>query len=150
MTGYFPPALTPAAASPIGEYGELSRGTGMAMVVRTSLLVLLTWRLLLPPGVCLCQFIHPAASLLARLLGNEPPAPEPEEEGHLAGCPASKLGPGLRAQPADPPAPPAPAFDSPALAGGSPTPSAALTPLPDHAVSPGTAPLYVILCAFLL
>jgi hypothetical protein len=122
----------------------------MAMVFRTSLLVLLTWRLLLPPGVCLCQFIRPAAALLARLLDKEPPAPEPEEDGHLAGCPASKLGPGLRAQPADLPTPPALAFDSPALAGCSSAPAASLTSLPDRDVLPATTPLYVTLCAFLL
>jgi hypothetical protein len=122
----------------------------VSVVLRTSLLLLLTWRLLLPPGVCLCQFIRPAAALLARVLGHEPPAPEPEEDGHLAGCPASRLGPSLRAQPADPPSPPAPAFDSLALANGSPPPSIALPLLPDHPRLTGTAPLHVILCAFLI
>jgi hypothetical protein len=122
----------------------------VAVVLRTSLLVFLTWRLLLPPGVCLCQFIRPAAVLLARVLGNEPPAPEPEEDGHLAGCPASRLGPSLRVQPADPPSPPAPAFDSPALADATPAPSVALPPLPDRTLPLGTTPLYVILCAFLI
>jgi hypothetical protein len=122
----------------------------MAMVFRTSLLVLLTWRLLLPPGVCLCQFIRPAATLLARLLDREPPAPEPEEDGHLAGCPVSKLGPSLRAQPADLPTPPALAFDSPAFPACPSAPGASLTSPPDRFVWPVTTPLYVTLCAFLL
>jgi hypothetical protein len=123
---------------------------GMAVVLRTSLLVVLTWRLLLPPGVCLCQFIHPAATLLARILGHEPPAPEPEEDGHLAGCPVSKLGPSLRAQPDEPPSPPAPALDGLTLVGGASVPSITLAPLPNQPPPHGTAPLFVILCAFLL
>jgi hypothetical protein len=122
----------------------------MAIVLRTSLLLVLTWRLLLPPGLCLCQFIHPAAALLARVLGNEPPAPEPEEAGHLAGCPASKLGPGLRAPQADPPEAPAPALGSPAVADCPLAPSVVLPSLPDRALMPGTSPLYLILCAFLI
>jgi hypothetical protein len=122
----------------------------MAMVFRTSLLVVLTWRLLLPPGVCLCQFIHPAAVLLARVLGHEAPAPEPEEHGHLAGCPVAKLGPGLRAQPADPPTPPALSFDAPTLPTCPSAPSPSSAPLADDDVAAGTTPLYVTLCAFLL
>ncbi len=121
----------------------------MATVFRTSLLIVLTWRLLLPPGVCLCQLIHPAAVFLAQVLDHQPPEPEPEQEGHQAGCPVAKLGPSLRAQPADLPVPPALALDCPALSDCPALPAPSLAPLPENDVTAGTAPLYVKLCAFL-
>jgi hypothetical protein len=112
------------------------------------LLAVLTWRLLLPPGVCLCQLIYPAAGVLARLLGNEPPAPEPEDESHHQhGCPASRLGPSLRPQPPQPPAPPGLSLDGPVLAdllAAAP----AEQPLPsDHPFLTAPAPLFLTLCA---
>jgi hypothetical protein len=122
----------------------------VALVLRSSLLVLLTWRLLLPPGVCLCQLGHPAAVLLARLLGNEPPAPEPEDDNHHQhGCPASRLGPSLRPQPPEPPAPPAVALVGAGL-GPCPAAPAEYSPVVDQGPPTGTIPLFLRLCAFLI
>jgi hypothetical protein len=120
----------------------------VALVLRTSLLALLTWRLLLPPGVCLCQLGHPAAVLLARLLGNKLPAPEPEDENHHQhGCPASRLGPSLRPQPPDPPSPPTAA--APDHAGLGPNLAALIEEftLADQTPPDGTIPLFLALCA---
>lgn len=76
------------------------------------LFVLLTLRLLLPPGICVCQWHSPAARILAGLFktGKEvPPSPPAEnEDDHEPGCPASKLAAGMGLRPAaQPPLPPA-------------------------------------------
>jgi hypothetical protein len=79
---------------------------------RQVLFVLLTIRLLLPPGICVCQWHSPAARFVVSLLntGKEvpPPPPEEKEDDHEPGCPASKLAAGMGLRPASPPAlPPA-------------------------------------------
>jgi hypothetical protein len=77
-----------------------------------ALFVLLTIRLLLPPGICVCQWHAPAARWLVKLLNTGklvPPSPPVEnEDDHEPGCPASKLAAGMGLRPvAHPPAPPA-------------------------------------------
>jgi hypothetical protein len=67
------------------------------------LLVLLTIRLLMPPGICACQWSGPAAQLLLHALGADvpyvPPAqPEPDDD-HAPGCPASPLAQGMGVHP---------------------------------------------------
>jgi hypothetical protein len=69
------------------------------------LYVLMAVRLLLPPGICICQSAAPAARLLAHLLqtGMDVPTPEAEEDerdDHAPGCPASKLSTGMGLLPA--------------------------------------------------
>jgi hypothetical protein len=74
-------------------------------------------RLLLPPGICICQSGAPLARLIAALLGPVvPPAEAEDEEDHDPGCPKSKLsaGMGLR-PPVVLPAPPAACADGPVL-----------------------------------
>jgi hypothetical protein len=77
-----------------------------------TLFVLLTIRLMLPPGICVCQWHSPAARFVVGLLntGREvPPSPPVEkEDDHEPGCPASKLAAGMGLRPASPaPLPPA-------------------------------------------
>ncbi len=84
----------------------------MRRSVHQTLFVLLTLRLLLPPGICVCQWHSPAARILAGMFntGKEvPPPPPPEnEDDHEPGCPASKLAAGMGLRPASqPPLPPA-------------------------------------------
>jgi hypothetical protein len=71
------------------------------------LFVLLTIRLLLPPGICVCQWHSPAARYLASLFntGKEipPPPPAENEDDHEPGCPASKLAAGMGLRPATQP-----------------------------------------------
>jgi hypothetical protein len=67
------------------------------------LLVLITVRLLMPPGICICHLSSPAAYLLTVALGGEPPMPSTEpHDDHDPGCPASALAPALGLQPAGP------------------------------------------------
>jgi hypothetical protein len=112
------------------------------------LFVLITLRLLVPPGVCLCKLSSPAAHLLASVLGREAPAPEPEDEDHAAGCPASKLAEGMAVRPAAGPGAPDLALGQ-ALA--DPPPLTALaTPdadAPPPFGAPPDTPLYLTLCA---
>src|SRR5947209_7014983 len=66
------------------------------------LLVLLTVRLLMPPGICACRWSAPAAGLLVHLLGADTsvPVPAPEEDDdHAPGCPASPLAQGMGVHP---------------------------------------------------
>jgi hypothetical protein len=115
------------------------------------LLVLITLRLLLPPGICICNLSSPAAYLLSRALGGEPPAPEPDHhDDHHSGCPSSYLSLGMGVQPAAPgldadPALPAPVVELPA--GDTP---ATVARLPAHSHFLAAAPpLYVCHCALL-
>jgi hypothetical protein len=88
--------------------------------------------------------------LLARLLGNDPPAPEPEDDNHHQhGCPASRLGPSLRPQPPEPPAPPAVAL-GPACVDPCDAAPADPTSLPDPLPPAGTFPLFLTHCTLLL
>jgi hypothetical protein len=119
--------------------------------VHQLLFALLTIRLLLPPGICVCQWHSPAARMLVQLFGGGkevPPSPPLEnEDDHEPGCPASKLAAGMGLRPASPAplmlgavydeVPPAPAAVSPvagilARATGAPDPSGTL--LADYAL----------------
>jgi hypothetical protein len=65
-------------------------------------MVLMTIRLLLPPGICICTLNAGGARLLAMVLGSEMPAtlPDNHDEGdHAPGCPASALSWGLGVSP---------------------------------------------------
>ncbi len=62
------------------------------------LLLLMMIRLLLPPGICLCQYNSPASRLLLGLLMPDrelPPSSAEEEDDHDPGCPASYLATGM-------------------------------------------------------
>ena len=74
----------------------------MAILTRV-LFVLLTLRLLVPPGICLCKLSSPVSRFLASALGNDLPAPPVETDGHHDdGCPASPLKEALGLRPAGP------------------------------------------------
>ncbi len=77
--------------------------------MRTSTLllsVLITMRLLMPPGICVCKLSSPASRLLAAAVGNElPPALPENDDDHDPGCPASCLAPGLGVAPPTGPGP---------------------------------------------
>jgi hypothetical protein len=83
------------------------------------LFVLMTLRLLLPPGICVCKWNSPAARILVDLFqtGKDIPPPEPEDPNSDApGCPASPFAVGMGLRPASPP--PlflGPAFETPPL-----------------------------------
>lgn len=68
-----------------------------------TLFVLLTIRLLLPPGICVCQWHSPAARILVGMLQTNkdvpPPPPVEKEDDHEPGCPASKLAAGMGLRP---------------------------------------------------
>jgi hypothetical protein len=69
------------------------------------LFVLLTLRLLVPPGICLCKLSSPASRLLASTLGKDlppPPVESEDEHHHHDGCPASPLCEALGLRPAGP------------------------------------------------
>jgi len=71
------------------------------------LLVLMTVRLLLPPGVCICKMQAPAARFLILLFHSNRPIPvdEHDDDHHADGCPASKNSVGLGLRPVHVPAP---------------------------------------------
>jgi hypothetical protein len=127
-------------------------GASAVSILRPLLLVAITLRLLMPPGVCLCKLSSPAVRLLSLALGGDPPAsvPEHDDHEHHPGCPASGLTEGLGVQPASAQLDhPVPSLDSPA-----PPLNLALTstvePHLDHSLHPRTTPLYVSRCAWLL
>ncbi len=66
--------------------------------LRRFLLLLLMGRLLLPPGICLCQEGSPATRLFLSVIDPQrelpPPSPE-EDDDHDPGCPASQLAAGM-------------------------------------------------------
>jgi hypothetical protein len=69
-------------------------------------MVLMFLRLMMPPGICACQYPAPAAALFANLAGAEAPVPPPDnDDDHAPGCPASDLAQGMGLQPAGPPHP---------------------------------------------
>jgi hypothetical protein len=71
--------------------------------------VLITLRLLMPPGICACKLSSPASRLLAAAWGAElpPPSPPPThtDDDHAPGCPASSLAEGLGVAPPSGPGP---------------------------------------------
>ncbi len=123
--------------------------------VHQTLFVLLTARLLLPPGICVCQWHSPAARILVGLLrtGKEvpPPPPAEKEDDHEPGCPASKLAAGMGLRPAShPPAPPAVSPEVVTVAG-----ACAARPAPHEdahfpVYRPPVSSLYLIACALLI
>jgi hypothetical protein len=76
---------------------------GVAILTRV-LFILLTLRLLVPPGMCLCKLSSPASRLLASVLGNDLPPPEGETDDHHHhdGCPASPLSTAMGLRPDGP------------------------------------------------
>jgi hypothetical protein len=118
------------------------------------LFVLLTMRLLLPPGICVCQWHSPAARIVAGWLGTgievpPPPPPEPEDD-HEPGCPASKLAAGMGLRPASPP-PVVPAVSSEAvLVAVEPARAADLSSGAFPTYRPPGSGLYLTACALLI
>jgi hypothetical protein len=71
--------------------------------------VLITLRLLMPPGICVCKLSSPAARFLAAAWGAQlpppPPPPTHTDDDHAPGCPASSLAEGLGVAPPSGPGP---------------------------------------------
>jgi hypothetical protein len=67
-------------------------------------MILITLRLLMPPGICVCQAASPAGKMLANLLHNDAPQPDPFDDDHNPGCPASIFSSGLGVFPTPVPA----------------------------------------------
>jgi hypothetical protein len=124
--------------------------------LRALLMALVVLRLLMPPGICACQWSSPAARLLIALTQGDRKIPieqqRESDDDHDAGCPASPLAAGMGiAPPCEPFLPPGLALDS------LPSPQTQLLVcfLPServdsihfHALS---APLYVTVRALLL
>lgn len=86
---------------------------------RAILMVLIAARLMMPPGICVCQWKPPAARCLAALLQEDRQIPNEEErddDDHAPGCPASPLAAGMGIQPSAAPLfPPDLALDLPPL-----------------------------------
>lgn len=77
----------------------MCRGVLRVVILARILLVLLTIRLLMPPGICICQLTSTASNYLANVLGTETPAPIEEDDDHAPGCPASILSTGMGVSP---------------------------------------------------
>jgi hypothetical protein len=106
------------------------------------LFVLLTLRLLMPPGVCVCH--------LADAVGRAEPAPESGDDHH-PGCPASYLSLGLGLKPLPGPGPvelAASGWQAPPLP--APVPSSSSPPTGLAVLAPESPPLHVVHCAFLI
>jgi hypothetical protein len=74
------------------------------------LFVLMSLRLLAPPGICLCKSTAP----VVLWLGGEPVTEEPSrDDDHEPGCPASPLSAGMYLKPSDVPTFPPLTFDHP-------------------------------------
>ena len=71
--------------------------------LRALLMILMALRLLMPPGICACQWSSPAARLLLSLTQSDRQIPsEPQrdnDDDHDAGCPASPLAAGMGVAP---------------------------------------------------
>jgi hypothetical protein len=120
-----------------------------------SLCLLITLRLLMPPGICVCKLSSPASRLLLAVCGQEVPEPnspdEDRDDDHHPGCPASFLSVGMGVAPPSGPgqidlpltgvveAESAPLFQS----------ASDLLPL-TCSVLDSVAPLYVAHCALLV
>jgi hypothetical protein len=112
-------------------------------IVSRVLFVLLTLRLLMPPGICVCH--------LADTVGRAAPSPENGGDDHHPGCPASYLSLGLGLKPLPGPGPvelPPCGWQSPS----SPVPASAPSPPPPvaRALAHESPPLHVVYCAFLI
>ena len=67
------------------------------------LFVLLTIRLMVPPGVCMCKASSPILHAVAQITGlPAPPAEDEHDDNHHPGCPCSGLGVGMGLKPASP------------------------------------------------
>ncbi len=122
---------------------------------RAILMVLIVMRLLLPPGICVCQWSSPAARLLIALLDSErqvPPLQESDDDDHAPGCPASPLAVGMGVRPPSEPVwPPALSLDPlPLLQSAQPiSPLSCEREYPPPIHQPHS-PLYLSVCALLL
>jgi hypothetical protein len=119
------------------------------------LFVLLTIRLLLPPGICVCQWHSPAARFVVGLLntGKEvpPPPPAEKEDDHEPGCPASKLAAGMGLRPASqPPMPPSASLELVFLSAQFPSSSTVRSDGGLPIRRPSTSDLYLTVCALLI
>jgi hypothetical protein len=81
----------------------VSQGSAILFSSRTILMVLITMRLLLPPGICVCKWSSPAARMLVALVQSEHEVPiedqRDDDDDHDAGCPASPLAAGMGVKP---------------------------------------------------
>jgi hypothetical protein len=114
--------------------------------------LLIVVRLLVPPGVCVCDLPCLAAALPGVVLQcDEDAPPEHEHDEHAPGCPCSPLSAvlGLRPSPAPPPAVAAVAL-SPDLAADAPPLSAHDEPRPLSGARPAESPLYLTHCSLLV
>jgi hypothetical protein len=120
-----------------------------------SLSLLITVRLLMPPGICVCTLSAPASRLLLAVFGQEVPEPAPvneeDDQNHHPGCPACFLAVGMGVAP-----PPGPGFIDLPLTGSvlsAATPALVspsdLVPLPCDVLD-AAAPLYEAHCALLV
>ncbi len=141
----------------IGPYANSSGNRGYVVVsgIRTILMVLIALRLLMPPGICACQWSSPAARLLIALTQSDRQIPieqpRDNDDDHDAGCPASPLAAGMGvAPPCQPLLPPALALDPlppPTRLASSPVPAERIGS--NHFDEPST-PLYLTVRALLL
>jgi hypothetical protein len=81
-------------------------------------MVLITLRLLMPPGICACKWSSPAARLLVALVQSERVVPNANdsdnEDDDAPGCPASPLAVGMGVKPpSEPVLPPDLSIDTP-------------------------------------
>jgi hypothetical protein len=123
--------------------------------VHQVLFVLLTMRLLLPPGICVCQWHSPAARFIVSLFntGKEvPPSPPVEtEDDHEPGCPASKLAAGMGLRPVVPPILPPGATFAVASAPETIAPTVAVFGEVEFSTyRPPDSRLYLMVCALLI
>jgi|GEM_PF-3078560 hypothetical protein len=127
----------------------------MLFRLRALLMVLVGLRLLMPPGICACQWSSPAARLLIALTQSDrqiPTAPQRDaDDDHDPGCPASPLAVGMGIVPScEPLLPPALAFDLALLPQTAPlfgpVSMGPIVPPPFYVLS---SPLYLTLRALL-
>ncbi len=111
--------------------------------------LLITARLLMPPGICVCKLSPPAARLLLAVCGKALPVQElPDDDDHHPGCPACFLAVGMGVAPPSGPG----QIDLP-LTGTLSTDSAISFPSvsdilpPPEPIPLAAAPLYVSQCA---
>lgn len=120
-----------------------------------SLSLLITVRLLMPPGICVCTLSAPASRMLLALFAQEVPPPAPvadeDDQNHHPGCPASFLAVGMGVAP-----PSGPGFIDLPLTGTTPNAIAPTITFPGHIVPfpcdalDSGAPLYEAHCALLV
>ena len=123
--------------------------------LRALLMVLITVRMLMPPGICACKWSAPAARMLLLLAQSERPIPsdrEQDDDDHDPGCPASPLATGMGIKPASEPLlPPSLALDpSPPLQSTPSFLSVCTEPAPPLYFAASPTPLYLSARALLL